>query len=78
VILVPGVAFTRAGARLGRGAGYYDRFLAGADPAAVKVGLAFSSQIVPELPEEPFDVRLDRLVTESAVIFCNPLQSCGK
>ena len=62
--VVPGVGFTRHGARLGRGAGYYDATLAGARRDAVKVGLTFECCLVDRLPTEPHDVRMDWVVTE--------------
>ncbi len=63
LILVPGVAFTPAGARLGRGRGYYDRYLAQADFHALKVGVCYAHQQVAELPTEPHDIRLDAVIT---------------
>lgn len=66
--LIPGVAFTRDGRRLGRGAGFYDRLLAGAD--GVKIGVANDCQIVETMPVSPHDIRMDMLVTESQVIVC--------
>jgi 5-formyltetrahydrofolate cyclo-ligase len=62
-VILPGVAFTPDGHRLGRGGGYYDATLA-AMPRALKVGLAFDLQIVPSLPFEAHDVRLDAIATE--------------
>jgi 5-formyltetrahydrofolate cyclo-ligase len=60
LVIVPGVAFTVDGGRLGHGKAYYDRFL----PLvrAVTVGACFDEQIVDELPLEPHDVRLDHVV----------------
>ncbi len=62
LVLVPGVAFDRRGGRLGRGAGFYDRLLARLPAKAVKIGVAFSAQLVEEIPMETHDVRLDGLV----------------
>lgn len=63
LILVPGVAFDERGGRVGRGKGFYDRFLEGRD--AVKVGIAFEAQILrKKLPLEAHDQLLDGLVTE--------------
>jgi 5-formyltetrahydrofolate cyclo-ligase len=62
-LLVPGVAFDLSGARLGRGKGYFDRLLARA--LGVRCGVAFDWQVLPELPTEPHDVRVDCLVTPS-------------
>ncbi len=67
LICVPGVAFGRAGQRLGRGGGYYDRLLAALEPQTVTVGLAYSFQVLDRLPEESFDRRLGLIVTESAI-----------
>lgn len=65
-IVVPGLAFTREGLRLGRGGGYYDRLLAALAPSCAKIGVCFEVQIVPELPLEPHDIPLDAVITESA------------
>ena len=56
--IVPGLAFTRDGARLGRGGGWYDRLLAGAVPDSFKVGAAYPFQIVDSIPLEDHDMRL--------------------
>lgn len=57
--IVPGLAFDGAGGRLGRGAGYYDRLLKGM--RAVKVGFAFSCQVLPAVPVWVQDVGMDAL-----------------
>lgn len=62
VWVCPGLAFTLDGKRIGFGGGWYDRFLAAARPDALKLGVAYPWQIVEELPQEPTDVRLDRIV----------------
>lgn len=59
LIVVPGVAFTAAGERMGRGRGYYDRYFSREGMHAVKVGVCFAHQLVGELPVEPHDVRMD-------------------
>lgn len=63
VMVVPGVAFTAEGARMGRGRGYYDRYL-GAPAAAriYKIGTCFACQLVEQLIVEPHDVLMDRVV----------------
>jgi 5-formyltetrahydrofolate cyclo-ligase len=66
-VLIPGVAFSAGGLRLGRGGGYYDATLARM-PRAIRVGVAFDAQIVPDLPREPHDVPLDAIVTEARVL----------
>ncbi len=58
VALVPGVAFTKEGARLGRGKGFYDRFLSNL-PQAYKRGVCFPYQIVDALPCEEHDLKVD-------------------
>jgi len=65
LIAVPGLAFDDRGGRLGRGGGYYDRFLAAA-PGATAVGLAFEFQVVTTVPCADHDVRVGALVTEVA------------
>lgn len=65
--VVPGVAFDRHGGRLGYGRGYYDRLLARARPDAAIVGLAFEAQMVERVPAGPYDVPMQRVVTEAAV-----------
>ena len=68
VVLVPGVAFDpRSGARLGRGGGFYDAYLA-ERPAALAVGLAMECQLVGDLPVEPHDRPVGVLVTEARLI----------
>ena len=61
VALVPGMAFDAAGRRLGRGKGYYDRFLA-AHPHLYKIGVCFPFQRVAEVPFEEHDVCMDLIV----------------
>ena len=48
--------------------GYYDRFLSGLEGSAPTVGLAFSWQIVPEVPVDPWDLPVDAIVTEEGVL----------
>ena len=62
--IVPGLAFTQAGKRIGYGGGWYDRLLAGAK-SSLKIGVAHEFQIVDDLPHEPHDILLDRIVTDS-------------
>ncbi len=69
-VLVPGVAFDIIdGNRLGRGKGFYDRFLAKLRPDAISVGLAFLCQIFPKIPTEPHDQRVSAVVTERSGTF---------
>jgi len=71
VILVPLLAFDRAGGRLGYGGGYFDRTLA-AMPQALAIGFAFASQEVAEVPVGPQDRRLGLVATERGIIHCAP------
>ena len=64
LIIVPGVAFDRNGNRMGRGRGFYDRLLK-STPNAFKVGVGFDFQLVDEVPVEPFDVAMDKVIIES-------------
>lgn len=66
VILIPGLAFTLDGNRLGYGKGYYDRLLS-KSPTAWRIGLAFDCQIIPAIPTTDQDVEMDFIVTESKV-----------
>lgn len=66
VAIVPGLAFTAGGDRLGQGGGWYDRFLPQLRPEAVAIGVAFEIQIVDSLPTEPHDVTMACVVTEVA------------
>ncbi len=63
LIIVPGVAFDRQGGRLGRGAGYYDRFLAKAGKV-IKIGLCFREQLLKRVPMTAHDVRMNRVITD--------------
>ncbi len=62
LIIVPGVAFTKRGERLGRGKGYYDRYLAQATCNAYKIGVCYSHQIVESLPTEQHDIIMDEII----------------
>jgi 5-formyltetrahydrofolate cyclo-ligase len=70
ILLVPLLAFDRAGHRLGYGGGYYDLTIAQlrARKAIVAVGLAFAAQEIPTVPTTPRDARLDLVLTEHEVI----------
>jgi len=62
LIVVPGVAFDRKGNRLGRGKGYYDRFLS-QHLDVKRIGICFDFQLVDEVPAEPFDIRMDEVIS---------------
>lgn len=61
-VIVPGLAFDKAKNRLGRGAGYYDRFLASLPEKTSTVGLAFDFQVIDSLPVEEHDVPCTHLI----------------
>ena len=67
LVIVPGLAFDTTGNRLGRGGGYYDRFLSRLRRAAVSVGFAFDAQITEGLPVNELDVSVDLVVTDRRV-----------
>lgn len=67
LVMVPGVAFDRRGARMGHGKGYYDKLLENARPDAPLVALAFECQVFPEVPTAPHDIFMDKIITEEAV-----------
>ncbi len=62
LVVVPGIAFTRCGKRLGRGGGFYDRALAGLPETVKRMGVCFEFQVLGDLPTEPHDAPLDGLV----------------
>ena len=65
-VLVPGIAFTRDGKRLGKGGGYYDKFFA-AEPEHTAIALAYDYQILDDLPSAEHDQSVDLIVTESGI-----------
>jgi 5-formyltetrahydrofolate cyclo-ligase len=69
--ILPGLAFDAQGGRLGFGAGYYDKILAQATKRATKIALCYDWQIRDDfLPQEPHDIPMDWLVSETRVIPC--------
>ena len=62
VFLVPGVAFTASGKRLGRGGGYYDKLLS-KYPDTLKIGITFNERILQDLPTETHDISMDYVFT---------------
>ncbi len=71
LILVPGVAFSPRGDRLGYGGGFYDRLLVNKRSDAASVAAAFSFQIVEKIPIEENDIPVDGIVTETEEYFLN-------
>ena len=71
VVITPGVAFDRAGRRVGYGGGFYDRFLPLTRPDAVRVGVCFPVQLLEDdLPAGAFDLPVDVIVTPAEVVRC--------
>ncbi|MDP7008027.1 MAG: 5-formyltetrahydrofolate cyclo-ligase [Phycisphaerales bacterium] len=66
-VLVPGLAFDRTGGRLGRGGGFYDRYLSQVRPP-LALGVAFDEQIIDEVSCEPHDYKLTAIVTPSGLL----------
>jgi 5-formyltetrahydrofolate cyclo-ligase len=62
LIIVPGVAFDRKGNRIGRGKGYYDRFLC-QHLETKRIGICFDFQLVEEVPTEPLDIKMDEVIS---------------
>lgn len=67
LVLVPGLGFDPFGNRLGRGRGFYDRFLSQEAFRGVSCGLALEEQVVSQIPAGPGDVSVDMLVTDEQV-----------
>ncbi len=65
LIIVPGLLFDRRGYRIGFGGGYYDRFLA--DFTNETVALASSSQVKTEIPNDPYDIPVNHIITENGL-----------
>lgn len=79
VAIVPGLAFDTRGGRLGYGAGVYDRLLAKLRPGTLRVALAFDCQVCREpLPQEPHDMPMDYVVTESHWVDCRLARRAGR
>jgi 5-formyltetrahydrofolate cyclo-ligase len=71
LIVIPGVAFDERGYRIGYGAGYFDRLLAGDAVRATRAAPAFDIQIIDRVPRAGHDERVDIIFTESRVIICS-------
>ncbi len=67
LVIVPGLAFDDFGNRLGRGRGFYDRFLAHPEFGGIACGMALEEQITPSVPMGPLDRHVDMLVTDAVV-----------
>ena len=67
IILVPGLAFDSRCLRLGRGKGFYDRFLSGIAGTVKKIGIGYDFQIIDSVPAEKHDFPLDMIITDKSV-----------
>ncbi len=70
VCIVPGLAFTEYGGRLGYGGGFYDRFLA-EHPYIRTIALAYEGMIADDLPVLEHDFTVDMIITEERTFYCN-------
>lgn len=70
LIIIPGAAFDVSGSRLGYGAGFYDRLLAEIKNKITVIAPAYEEQIVENIPSEPHDVKVTKIVTDKRVIEC--------
>ena len=71
MVVIPGSVFDRQCGRYGYGGGYFDRFLSLEAPQALRIGLAFSFQVLPKIPLKTHDQRMDIIVTENEILRCN-------
>jgi 5-formyltetrahydrofolate cyclo-ligase len=67
LVIVPGIAFDRKMNRLGRGKGYYDRFLS--TLKATKIGVCFDFQLLDNIPTDAHDVKMDMIVSENEMVW---------
>lgn len=65
VVIVPGLGFSAEGKRLGRGKGFYDRYLE--KHAVIKIGVCFEIQMVVDLPTDLHDIKMDFVVTDKCI-----------
>ncbi len=70
LVIIPGVAFDLNGCRLGRGAGYYDRFLKRVNAKTPRIALAFEMQIMQKIPVDIHDIKVNKVITENRTITC--------
>ena len=67
VVIVPGLAFDDQGRRLGRGGGFYDRFLSTLPATCITIGVGFANQIVEHVPTQPHDARVHAVVSDERI-----------
>jgi 5-formyltetrahydrofolate cyclo-ligase len=71
IAIMPGAAFDSRGYRIGYGVGYYDKFFAHTQKKIFKIALAFSFQIIDEVPSDDFDIPVDCIITEKGIVMCS-------
>lgn len=77
LVAVPGVAFDRAGCRLGYGGGFYDRFFL-KEPGHLKWGLSYGFQMAERIPSEPWDQKMDAVLTPDEIVVCAICERAGR
>ncbi len=77
LIIIPGSAFDVSGRRLGYGAGFYDGLLAGMKKKIPIIAPAYEEQIVDDIPSEPHDVKVTKIITDRRVIDCGDKNSAN-
>ncbi|MDI6745295.1 MAG: 5-formyltetrahydrofolate cyclo-ligase [Thermodesulfovibrionales bacterium] len=70
LIFIPGAAFDVSGSRLGYGSGFYDKLLSEIKDKIPVIAPAYEEQIVDNIPSEPHDIKVDKIVTETRIIEC--------
>jgi 5-formyltetrahydrofolate cyclo-ligase len=72
IAIVPGLAFSLSGHRLGFGTGYYDKYFAKNKNIITKIGVCFHENLYEYIPYQPHDVKMDYIITDKTIIsFCN-------
>jgi 5-formyltetrahydrofolate cyclo-ligase len=71
IVIVPGVAFSKQGYRIGYGGGYYDRLLENLTLQTITIGLSYNSLVLNNLPIAKYDKAVDIIVTEEDILYCN-------
>ncbi|MGL1932589.1 MAG: 5-formyltetrahydrofolate cyclo-ligase [Desulfotalea sp.] len=71
IIVVPGLAFSSDGSRMGRGKGYYDKFLSN-NQDSLKIALSYSTQLYSKIPTEPHDYKMDIVISSERLIHTLP------
>jgi 5-formyltetrahydrofolate cyclo-ligase len=66
LVIAPGIAFDKNKNRLGRGKGYYDKYFNG--KKITKIGVCYDFQLLENIPVEPFDVKMDKIITPNYTI----------